>query len=317
MENSVNIYEKLMRMYMLDCKAAGMSEATLTTYESTLKAFYKFCAEKEHNPLSPASISAYKAYMSVERGNRPTTVSMHLTELKNAFAYGVDMRLIEENPCNPSNMKCEVKTCHAPYKNLLSEDEMAAVVNSTRPKGMHDKNWLRNKAMLVLFLTTGIRNSELRALRICDVDFENGVIEIEKGKGSKYGKVPFSAIAQKAVKAYMESGYMPSDLPETDILFGLNGTSKCPQWHEMDRISLSNQIERTISALTDRKGIRTHALRHSCASLMLDKGLGMETIQTVLRHTSVATTGRYAEHLRPKAPMQSASMVFDALAGAV
>ena len=92
------------------------------------------------------------------------------------------------------------------------------------------------------------------------------------------------------------------------MLFGIGDTAQ--EWHEMNRIALSNLIKRNISLMIGGEGVRSHALRHACASIMWDKGMSLEEISELLGHESVSTTEGYAERLRPAVPSSHANDLF-------
>jgi site-specific recombinase XerD len=140
-----------------------------------------------------------------------------------------------------------------------------------------------------------------------DISFEKGTITVENGKGGKSRICAFPKIAQEAMREYLESGYRPHNLVETDYVFGTNEDG----WKQFDRFTMSQLVQRNIRLITGRNDCRSHALRHASASWMLANGINMDSISSLLGHSSVATTAIYAERLNPSSPSSEANAAFD------
>jgi site-specific recombinase XerD len=196
-----------------------------------------------------------------------------------------------------------------PYTKLLTANEFKAILSCGRPKGVTEIKWKRNRAILVTFLTSGLRNSELRDLKMKDISFEKGTITVENGKGGKSRICAFPKIAQDALREYFESGYRPNNLGSDDYVFGTNEDG----WKQFDRFTLSQLVQRNIKLITGRDDCRSHSLRHASASWMLLNGINMDNISSLLGHSSVATTAIYCERLNPTSPSDEANSMFDSL----
>lgn len=114
-----------------------------------------------------------------------------------------------------------------------------------------------------MLLGCGLRNAELRSVRLCDLCFgdeSESSVTIYSGKGDKYRRIPFPAPVQQAVREYLESGVRPPLLPDTAPLFGVGVTEK--DWHMLNGENLSFMVPWYIEAATRHKGVRSHACRH-------------------------------------------------------
>lgn len=309
----IKSFDTSLAAYIKNCKANKMSSGTVENYERVCNLYRRCIVANGFEETSIASVMAWKTELS-DNGVKITTLSSYMGMLDTFFTWAVEMEMVEKNPCVPAVMpsrKAVRKEQKKAYAALLNEDQFKAILTSERPKGVPNDKWTRNKAIITLFLLTAIRNSELRALTIDDLSFENGNITIQHGKGDKRRTVAFPPIAQDTIREYLRSGYRPNGLKSSAPLFGIG--TKAKEWHEMNRVALSNLIKRNVALIIGGEGVRSHALRHACASIMWDKGMSLEEISELLGHESVSTTEVYAERLRPNLPSNHANELFDAI----
>jgi integrase/recombinase XerC len=152
---------------------------------------------------------------------------------------------------------------------------------------------LRDRAIMELLYSTGIRVSELAGLDLDDLDFVDSMLRVV-GKGNKERIVPFGRAADEAVQAY---------LPHRDQLI----LARAARGHEPERqaLFLNNRgtrltvrsVERMIREYGQRAGIQVtvtpHALRHSFATHLLEMGADLRVVQELLGHVSLSTTQKY------------------------
>jgi site-specific recombinase XerD len=309
--NTIQRVEKAIKAYLASCKANGLSAGTIANYERITKKYMDFIKENEYEDASIASVNDWKISLS-EAGVKITTMNLYMGILKSFFDWAVQMEMIDKSPVIPVVMpskKAVNVEKKKPYTKLLTANEFKAILSCGRPKGVTEIKWKRNRAILVTFLTSGLRNSELRDLKMKDISFEKGTITVENGKGGKSRICAFPKIAQDAMRDYLESGYRPNNLGENDFVFGTNEDG----WKQFDRFTLSQLVQRNIKLITGRDDCRSHSLRHASASWMLLNGINMDNISSLLGHASVATTALYAERLNPSSPSEEANNMFDSL----
>ena len=265
---------------------------TLNNYTRVLNDFERYLQAKiaHENDISTVDVLGYRAAIR-ERGAAQNTARQYLTDLSAFFTWCVRVKLIDESPVSPEDIP-EAKEIEY---TLLTRDEIDALLEY-RPGGA--KLGARNRAIITILLQSGLRNSELRALTLSDLDFERGTITVRHGKGDKSRLAPFPALSREAVKEYLTSGYRPSDAPESAYLFGTfadeNGLSNgdnAQEWHEMGSNALNDVVKRYVKRVTGKE-VHAHTLRHAAASLWDDLGAPMRTIQNGLGHSSVRTTER-------------------------
>ena len=313
LECTVQSVSEALKSYLASCKANGLANGTIENYERIVGLYIRFMEQNGRGAVTVGSVNDWKVSLS-ENGVKITTLSNYMTVLRQFFEWAVKMEMLPKSPVIPAVMpsrKAVNVEQKKPYEHLLTAEEFQRILNSSRPKHVPKDRWLRNRAVLLVLLTSGVRNSELRDLTVNDLDFENGTITVRSGKGGKYRICSFPQIAQSAVRDYLDCGYRPSTEGNDDVLFGVNDENG---FRKFERNALSQMVEKDIEKITGHKGCKTHSLRHFSASYLLSSGVNMDAISNLLGHSSCETTAMYAERLNPKTPSQDANNVFNSIA---
>lgn len=206
----------LTETYLRNTRADGMSDNTQANYSSTLSSFLAYLEESGDAP-DIVGVMNWKAYLS-NTGNKTSTISQRMRELRRFFTWAVEHKFLDENPIPHSTVPRRPK--RKPYANLLTEEQFKLLLAEEKPKWCRTGLWARNRCISILFLVTGLRNTELRELTPGDMDAENGTIKVWNGKGDKFRVVDYPEIAQVAVRQYLASGVRPSWLTDQDYLLG-------------------------------------------------------------------------------------------------
>lgn len=166
----------------------------------------------------------------------------------------------------------------------LSEDEVARLVTAANGGEPRD---LRDRALLELFYSSGLRVSELAALTLQQLDLENGFIRVF-GKGAKERVVPVGGKACEALKTYLIAGRPHLVKPKTgsQLFLNKNGTA-------LSRVALWMIVKAYAKRAGITKNVKPHALRHSFATHLLTGGADLRAIQEMLGHASISTTQIY------------------------
>jgi integrase/recombinase XerD len=166
----------------------------------------------------------------------------------------------------------------------LSTDEVARLLAA--PTG-GDPRALRDRSLLELFYSSGLRVSELAALMLQQVDLENGFIRVF-GKGAKERIVPVGGKALDALATYLVAGRPHLVKPKTGSQFFLNSRGTA-----LSRVMLWKLVKKHALRAGLTQNVKPHGLRHSFATHLLTGGADLRAIQEMLGHASISTTQIY------------------------
>jgi integrase/recombinase XerD len=166
----------------------------------------------------------------------------------------------------------------------LSADEVARLLAA--PTG-GDPAALRDRALLELFYSSGLRVSELGGLMLQQVDLENGFLRVF-GKGSKERVVPVGGKACEALKIWVAAGRPAFVQPRTSSQLFLSRRGSA-----LSRVALWMIVKKHAKRAGIAKNVKPHALRHSFATHLLSGGADLRAIQEMLGHASISTTQIY------------------------
>ncbi len=287
---------------------ADKTAATIEGYSRTLDLYMK-----SNDELTTASILAWRTNQSERVGI--TSINLYCQHLmyfcRFIKAMDKDFEMPDFSIIMPDKRKVS-KAKRKPYEHVLTCEQVIELLNSYKPTRCHNDTWPRNKAILTVFLTASCRNQELASIRPCDLDYANGRVFLVNTKGGEERYAAFPKTAQKSVEAYMQSGYRPANLRDTDPLFVV--VEEDGSWKPFDRVVMSALVERLVRKITGEKDIRSHALRHASASFMLTNGVPIDVVQQALGHANIANTTIYAKRLTNN--QQSVGSIFDSAVGA-
>lgn len=295
--------------YLRNLESDGVSPETINNYAKRLNLFYEFMLNGGYSESGPSFNTVFEWKQElIENGVKSIrSLKQYLVELRMFFKWAsdpvMDPPYYAENPVADSLTPNTRKIDKRPYDELLTDEQIIQLMQNNPLKGTHPENWERNYAIVITLLFTKVRNAELLALSPADLDFENGEIAVEHGKGDKYRVVEFHPLAQAAIKLYLSGRTRPAGLSDTAPLFGTradeNGhTGDSGVWHAGTSRWLSALVERHVYAVTGVHDIRTHDLRHIGARLMLNSGASIEEISRELGHADISTTQIYCGRLR-------------------
>jgi integrase/recombinase XerC len=257
------------------------SAHTVRAYESDLSQFLASAAASlgvKRSELRPAELdrSALRTFLAEvhKAGQSRATAARKLAAARTFLRYLRREELIDDDPgALVATPKREVRMpAH------LSEGEMDALISAASDDSPLGR---RDRAILELFYASGLRLSELVGLDLEDVNVSAKMVRV-LGKGRKERLVPFNTSTAKAIRAYLN--VRPS---RNDALF-VNFRGGRLTVRSVDRI-----VRRYVAATSARMGISPHALRHSFATHLLQRGADLRVIQELLGHARLSTTQRY------------------------
>jgi integrase/recombinase XerC len=269
---------------------------TVRNYSIDLVCFQKFLQEdsKQQSPIADCSIEHidrkiirnFLAKLTTLKQNKKTIVR-RLSTLRSFFKYAVEHKMLATNPTEILETPKLDKTIPLP----LTYDQVKQLFELPKTTTYLG---LRDRAILELFYSSGLRISELVALNRDDIDFDSLLIKL-KGKGKKERIVPITRNASQWILSYLKNQDRHRDteehLSEADphaIFLNKLGT----------RLS-ARSIDRHFRAYLKQSGLAgratPHTLRHSIATHWLEKGMDLKTIQVLLGHSALATTTIYTK----------------------
>lgn len=303
-------YDRAVDAYVTTMKRNELSDDSIVSYSKTFRLLRE---SMERNGYTDVCMDAVWKFADTA-GVKATSLALYLTHIRclseRAVSRGIVDKPFFDVDMMPSKKRLNTEK-NKPYEHVLTDKDAELLISCVSPMyGRKSPTWLREKAEVTMLLQSGLRNSEIRSLRPCDLDWENGVAYPQDTKGDKPRAVVFSEAAQKAVREYMDSDLRPDYVGDTDYLFGTVG--KDGTWRQMDRDKMSDRIKYyTKAVLGEEKSCRSHAMRHCYASVLLENDVPMELISETMGHSSVATTKIYAARFSVNAPALAVANVFN------
>ncbi|MCR4864999.1 MAG: tyrosine-type recombinase/integrase, partial [Bacteroidales bacterium] len=223
------------------------------------------------------------------------TVNLHLSVLSGFFRYLMHEGVLESNPCRTVSRPKTAKRLADFYRQDAMEEYFASTQTYvTEPDlGMAERYRKRLARLIIsLLYDTGMRRSELIALRRGDIDFKRRVVRVH-GKGDKMREIPLIPSLCEEISLYLQSVDSMvgcgSDL-QSPLLVTLKGQGLYPVY--IDR-TVKEELG-SISSITGRKS--PHVLRHSLATGLLNDGTDLNSIKELLGHSSLAATQVYTHN---------------------
>jgi len=263
----------------------GYSSHTVENYLRDLNGFAQLVGDRV--AVQDIDIKMVRAYVySLSKKNKSSSVARKLSALRTFFKFLLREKFVGHDPVAGISRPKQAK--HMPV--FLTVDEVFALLSMP---GANDAFGARDRAMLEMLYSTGIRVAELVSIDMNQLDFESGMVRVT-GKGDKERVVPIGNPALTALSGYLgeREHLLRERLKRGGKIeknaFFLNGRGS--------RLT-TRSVERLVKMYAERAGIvarvTPHALRHSFATHMLEMGADLRSVQELLGHASLSTTQRY------------------------
>ncbi|RMF21810.1 MAG: tyrosine recombinase XerC [Deltaproteobacteria bacterium] len=266
---------------------AGLSPATRRAYLTDLGQLLEFAFDGAPSaPLDPFRVDTVRAFLAAHaRSSSRTTVARKLAALRSFYGFAGR----EGATANPAEAIIGPRPQRRLPAHLVVDDVarlLEAAAQAVARAGKRQKPLrLRDRALLELLYSSGLRASEAVALDWDHVDTALGVVRVERGKGGKQRVVPMTADAGRALAEY-RNGWDRPRYDERAVFLNHRG-------RRLNVRSVGRIVEAALHAAGLAVTASPHALRHSFATHLLESGADLRAIQEMLGHASISTTQRY------------------------
>lgn len=273
----------------------GLSKLTVRAYRSDLQAYVTWLRSRHVGSLDMVGqqdVEDYIAQLEIQ-GESARSKARKLASIHALHRFALSQHLVK------GDASAAVKAPKTPstLPDVLSVDEVAALIDAAGLYGSQDPIALRDRALLEFMYGTGARVSETVGVDMDDIDLEERVVRVS-GKGAKQRLIPFGGYAVRALDAYLSHARgnlqrRNQGRSERRALF-LN-----KRGHRLSRQSVWEVIVDAGRRAKITKPIHPHTLRHSFATHLIQGGADVRTVQELLGHASVTTTQIYT-HVSPE-----------------
>lgn len=274
-------FREASKLYLLDCRYRNLAPTTIDFYKFHLQAFEHFMDhfKLELKTLVPADLSQRMIHYMLDQNLTANTINGRIRTCQGFFKFLWQDCMME------TNLADGLKVIKANNEMLFTftEDQVRTVLEQPDQTTF---TGLRDYAMMLVLLETGMRVMELTNMKLPDIDFQNQSICIPMGKGRKPRIVPMQVTCIKTLLKYIQER---GSLPFVEVWITLN--NKPLQKAAIEKI-VRNHCKK--AALQGVRG-SCHTFRHTMAKMYLLNGGDILTLQYILGHTTLDMTRRYIE----------------------
>ena len=263
-----------------------LSNNTLQSYRRDILQFRDYVNKNNIN-YAKAKESDIKDYLEElhNEGKKSSTASRSLASIRSFYQFLIRTKKAKGDPTvSIQSPKIEKRT-----PSVLTSEEVELLLD--QPKDV-DLKGTRDKAMLEFAYATGMKVTEIIDLDIDNINFEEDTVTCSNGKKSR--TIPLGALAEKALKEYVEQArpILIKDESNKALFVNVNGSRLTRQgfWKIVKYYKEQAHIE---------KDITPHVLRHSFATHLLQNGADLKSIQAMLGHSDISSTQVYAQFQDP------------------
>lgn len=267
----------------------GLSKNTIASYSADLVLYLKFLRANNISDIVDADTTLILKHLIDLRdaGLAPKSRARHLVTLRGFYRFLVHEKILRTNPAHMVDLPRAGRKLPA----VLKIDEVIQLLEApdpSKPLG------LRDAAMLELMYAAGLRVSELIKVQLANINLEACFVLV-LGKGSKERVVPIGQAAKKKIDAYLASG-RPNLLKGRPSPYLFVTRSAIP----MTRQGFWKLLKQCALKIGLSHKIAPHALRHSFATHLLERGADLRSVQVMLGHVDISTTQIYTHVAQEK-----------------
>ncbi|ROL59905.1 tyrosine recombinase XerC [Bacteroidetes/Chlorobi group bacterium ChocPot_Mid] len=276
--------EEGIKQFLIYCETErNYSQYTVESYGTALAQFFDFLQEEfgevpELNEIETNDIRPFLSFL-LEKGQKKSSLRLKIAAVKSFFKYCQKKGLTEKNPASlvPSPKKDKK------LPSFLLQNEIARLIENIGEDSVED---IRNKALIELLYSSGLRISEALNLDVNDINFYQRSVKV-LGKGNKERVVPIGSKALSAIKKYLEKrNELLQNSNETALFLSKKGK-------RMNSVNAYRIINALMRLNTESPQKSPHVLRHTFATHLLDNGADIQSVSEMLGHASLSTTQVY------------------------
>ena len=267
------------------------SPRTIEFWEMNIRRFNAWCADRGIGcvtEVTPDVLAAYRRHLFHYRNGKTqkplkfSTQSSYLMSVRRWFVWLHEQNFVAADVSQNLELPKEEKRLPT---TVLTAEEVETVLNQTdinKPLG------LRDRAILETFYSTGVRCGELANLQVYDLEFERGIVNIRLGKGQQDRVVPIGDRAKSWIEKYTTDvrPVLVRNTSDSTLFVSCNG-------HPIGRNNISAIVKDYMLAAGIKKRGSCHLLRHTAATLMMENGADLRSLQQFLGHKRLNTTQIY------------------------
>ena len=256
---------------------------TVTAYSNDLSDFEAFLKQDfDQDSLEDVNYSQIRSWIVslVDAGISNTSVNRKISSLKSFYKFLLKIKRIQVSPLLKHKALKTPKKLQIPF----SEKELDNVLNYiVYPEGFEG---MRDKLIIDLFYTTGIRRAELIGLKVANVDLSKGVLKV-LGKRNKERILPMLPVIQEQIRLYLSERAGLEEIKDGEFFFlTLKGV-------KLNDSLVYRLINMYFSNVSEKVKKSPHVLRHTFATHMLNNGADLNSVKDLLGHSSLASTQIY------------------------
>jgi integrase/recombinase XerD len=276
----IHDFRLLVHRYREHLRHRHYAKRTVKEYPDAICLFLNYLQDQDIEDIKEASVKDLQGYLHQFISQASSTRCGKLTLLKNFFRF---LHKAGDVYLNPALALEAPKRTKGLPRHILAVHEMEKVLDCP---DLTTFNGARDKAILELLYSSAIRNSELRRLKLEDIDLKERRLLVV-GKGEKEAYVPFGYEARKALEHYLKFWRPKLKLEDRHVFSSINYRRKLSS-HAVWAI-----VKRYVRQANIDKPCAPHGFRHSCATHLRRNGADLRLIQELLRHKDISSTQVY------------------------
>lgn len=277
---------ELLAMWLKEREIQNQSRHTLQAYERDVSDFLNFCEAKKLDlaNIETTDLREYLAHKVEQQGLSSSSLQRMLSSIRQFMKWAEQGQYLAFNPADDF----QLKRIPRPLPGMVDIETVNQILDQPAPETeAQQQMWLRDKAILELLYSSGLRLAEVQGLRIKDIDFNRQLLRIT-GKGNKTRVVPFGSKARDAVMKWLQVYplWHGDFVPDAHVFI-------TPKGNPLGARQIENRVKLQALRAGVNVDLHPHLLRHCFASHMLSNSRDLRAVQEMLGHSNLTTTQIY------------------------